>query len=55
MYGNLKPKSHGKYKADVRWESGVWLGIRDKSSEGFIGTERRAIKVRTVRRKGTKD
>jgi len=37
----------------MRWEEGVWLGVRDKSGEMYIGTEHGAIKVRSVRRKGT--
>ena len=48
----LKLKSVGKHKADVRWEEGVWLGIRDPSGEAYIGAEQRVIKVRSVRRKG---
>ena len=48
----LKPNSVGQNKADVRWEEGIWLGIRDKSGETYIGTELGVIKVRSVRRQG---
>ena len=49
----LKPKSVGRNKAEMRWEEGVWLGVRDKSGEMYIGTDTGVIKVRSVRRKGT--
>jgi len=37
----------------VRWAEGVWLGVRDKSGDMYIGTDIGVIKVRSVRRKGT--
>ena len=49
----LKPKSKGKDKLKTRWESGVFLGIRDESAEVFIGTENGVVKVRTIKRKGS--
>ena len=49
----LKPRSVGKNKADVRWEDGVWLGVRDKSGEMCIGTDKGVIKVCSVRWKGS--
>ena len=45
----LKPKSKKLY--DTRWESGIWLGIREESGETFIGTDLGVIEVRSVRRK----
>jgi len=49
----MRPKSKGKAKAQSRWESGVWYGIRDESGEYIIGISRGVIKVRAVRRKGS--
>jgi len=51
----LKPKSKGKDKLKSRWESGVFLGIRDESSDVFIGTDAGNVKVRTIRRKGSEE
>ena len=51
--GHLRPKSVGIDKVDARWESGVWLGVRDLSGEVDIGPSEGILKVRTVRRKGT--
>ena len=48
---HLKPNAKGKDKLDARWESGVWLGLRDESGESVIGTMEGIVKVRTVRRK----
>ena len=49
----LKPQSKGKDKFNSRWESGIWLGIREESGETFVGTKEGVIKVRTVRRKSS--
>ena len=46
----LKPKSKGKFKGDRRWETGVWVGIREESGEHICLTERGAIKCRAIRR-----
>ena len=35
----LKPKSKGKDKLNTRWESGIWLGIREESGEVIVGTD----------------
>ena len=51
----LRPKSKGIHKLKSRWETGVYLGIRDESTEIFIGTEQGVIKVRTIRRKGSEE
>ena len=50
----LKVGTEGIDKLETRWESGIWLGIKDESGEVIIGTKEGAIKVRTIRRKGTK-
>ena len=46
-----RPNSKGKDKLDARWESGIWLGVRDESGESVIGNSEGIIQVRTVRRK----
>jgi len=46
----LKPKSEGKYKGDIRWEEGIWLGIRDRKGETLVGTANGIVKVRSTRR-----
>ena len=51
----LIPKSKGKDKLRSRWASGIFLGIRDESTEAFIGTSGGVIKVRTMRRKGSRE
>ena len=38
-------------KFDSRWDTGVWLGIRDESGESVIGTSAGVIKTRSFRRK----
>ena len=38
-----------------RWESGIWLGVRDESGEVIIGTDHGVCNCRTVRRKGTEE
>ena len=51
----VRPKSEGKYKADVRWEEGIGLGIRDRSGEARVGTPKGSVKVRSVQRKGSEE
>ena len=48
-----KSKTAGKNKARSRWESGIWLGIRDESGEVIVGTSSGVVKCRSVRRKPT--
>ena len=45
----LKPKTLGKEKMESRWETGIWLGVRDESGEHLMGTPKGVIKVRTIR------
>ena len=49
----LKLGSAGKRKANTRWETGIFLGVRDKSTEMFIGTSEEVVKDRTVKGKGS--
>ena len=48
----MKPGTKGVNKFDSRWETGIWLGIRDESGESIVGTSEGVIKVRSIRRKG---
>ena len=41
----------GLYKYDDRWGEGVFLGIRARSNEVYIGTPEGVIKTRTIHRK----
>ena len=47
----MKPMTLGRNKFEVRWDDGVWIGIRDESGEHLIGTPEGVIRVRTTRRK----
>ena len=40
---------------ETRWESGIWLGLRDESNEALIGTPDGVIKARDVRRYGSEE
>ena len=46
-----KPGMKGKTKFEPRWETGIWLGIRQESGEGSGGTSEGVIKIRSIRRK----
>ena len=48
-------ESCGKKKFASRWETAIWLGIREESGEVIVGTSDGVIKVRTVRRKGSEE
>ncbi len=41
-----KPGIAGKSKLESRYETGVWLGFRDRSGESYIGTNKGVLKVR---------
>ena len=51
----MKPDITGKDKMDARWETGVWLGMREESNESIIGTRHGCIKVRSFKRKPESD
>ena len=42
----FKPGIKGKNKMEPRWESGIWLGIRDVSGEIIVGTAEGVLKAR---------
>ena len=47
------PESEGKNKWKVRWEEGIFVGVRYSSGEYLIATEEGVRKVRGIRRLGT--
>ena len=47
------PQHKGREKLEPRWESGVYLGVHDRSQELIIGTPDGAIKAHEFRRKGS--
>ena len=49
----MKPDSEGKFKADVRWVDGVYLGMREMTDEYLLGTPKGIIRIHTISRKGT--
>ena len=49
----LKAGSAGHDKLACRWESGVWLGVRDETSEVLIGTSSGVVKARDFKRLGS--
>ena len=51
----LQANSAGKNKLDVRWQEGVWLGIRDESGESVVGTATGVVKAKDFRRKRDHD
>ena len=51
----LKPGSKSVDKLFSRWEQGVFLGVRDESGESIIGTKDGVIKVRSFRRRASKE
>ena len=52
---HYKPGIKGRDKLDNRWNSGMWLGMRDESHEVIIGTPLGCIKVRDVKRYASED
>ena len=45
------PLHKGREKLEPKWESGVYLGIHEKSQELVIGTPEGAVKAQEFRRK----
>ncbi len=50
---HLPAASVGKNKLVVRWEDGVWLGIKMESGASILGTAKGVAKAREFRRKPT--
>ncbi len=48
-------KSKGNIKLASRWETAIWLGIREEFGDIIVGTSEGVIKVRTVTRKGSEE
>ena len=51
----LKAGSVGKEKFGCRWERGIYLGTRDESGEGIIGTPDGVVRAKDFRRIGLID
>ena len=51
----LKTKDGSRGKLDPRWDTGVFLGVREESNEVVVGTNEGVIKCRTFRRKGSQE
>ena len=51
----MKPNAKGKGKLESRWESGIWFGVGEESSETLIETSQGVIKVRSIRRKASEE
>ena len=49
----MRNKTSKRGKLESRWESGVFLGIREESNEILVGTSDGVVKARTFRRKGS--
>ena len=49
----LKPNTLGRNKFTVRWQEGIWLGIREESGEAIVGTPDGVLKARSIRRVGS--
>ena len=45
----MRPNSKGQDKFDVRWETGIWMGIADRTGEIIIGTKDGVVKARDIR------
>ena len=42
----LPANAAGKNKFEVRWDNGVWLGVRLESGESLIGRKNGVIKIK---------
>ena len=48
---HLESGSVSKDKLDVRWQDGVWFGVRDESGESIVGTPEGLMKCKDFRRR----
>ena len=46
----LKMGTRGRDKLDSRWETGVWMGVKDNTNECIIGTSEGTVKARDFKR-----
>ena len=46
----LKLGTKGRDKLDSRWEIGVWMGVKDETSDCIIGTPEGTVKARDFKR-----
>ena len=47
--------TRGRDKLDSRWETGIWMGIKDESGECIIGTSDGTVKARDFKRLANKE
>lgn len=50
LYMKLQNSTVLKGKIEERYHQGIWLGLRQKSDEALIATDKGVVKVRSVRR-----
>jgi hypothetical protein len=48
-------KTKGKKTFEERWAEGIWLGVREESSEILVGTMEGVVKARSFRHKATNE
>ena len=46
----MQAKTKGKDKFECRWETGIWLGVKDETGEAVIGTGVGVVRARDRRR-----
>ena len=46
----LKLGTKGRDKLDSRWETGIWMGIKDQTGECIIGTSEGTVKARDFKK-----
>ena len=46
----LKMGTKGRDKLDSRWETGIWMGVKDETGECIIGTSEGTVKARDFKR-----
>ena len=46
----LKMGTRGRDKLDSRWETGVWMGVKDNTNECIIRTSEGTVKARDFKR-----
>ena len=52
---HLKMGSTGINKMDCRWETGIWVGMKDDSNESIVSTKDGCLKTRDIKRFGDMD
>ena len=50
LYMPIKTEKRATSKAEPRMHEGIWMGLRQRTNEALIGTNRGVIRARTIRR-----